>query len=408
MLNEQYNNLFSSAIDRVKSENRYRQFKPIDYKKSPVSDSFKKFTVWCSNDYLSMSQNSKVFEAMVEASKENGVGAGGTRNISGTHKHIIALEKEVADLHQKERALVFTSGYIANQATLSTFSKIIPDLVFFSDSANHASMIHGIRDARVEKNIFNHNDLESLENLLKKYPLERPKIIVFESVYSMRGDVAPVVEICELAKKYNALTYVDEVHSVGIYGKGGAGICEKHGVMDKIDIIQGTLAKAYGVIGGYIAANDLVIDAIRSYAPGFIFTTTLPPGITAAATASIRHLRQSDAERVKLFKVVNYIKDRLKNNNIYFLDFSTHIIPVMIYDPVIAQKISAELLEKYNIYIQHINFPTVPKGRERLRITPSPSHTIEMADYLVNSLTEVFSKYNVQELYANNKSVSNI
>jgi 5-aminolevulinate synthase len=390
-----YNKIFNDALSQVKLEGRYRIFTELQYQNtSPVAYSARfnrDIIVWCSNDYLGMSRNPQVIEAALEATKLMGVGSGGTRNISGTNSPMVALEKELASLHNKEAALVFTSGYVANQASLSTLAKIIPNIVMFSDESNHASMIHGIKDGRSEKVVYRHNDMEHLEELLKQYPLEHPKLIVFESVYSMIGDISPIKAICDLAKKYNAMTYIDEVHSVGLYGDQGAGVAQMLGVADKIDIFQGTLAKAFGVIGGYIAGSKECIDAIRSYAPGFIFTTSLPPAISNAALASVRILRSTNKERDAHKKMVNYVKMLLRNEGIEFIDNDTHIIPVMIGDPVKCQSISETLLKDYGIYVQHINFPTVPRGKERLRITPTPLHTEEMAQYLVKSLAEVMN-----------------
>lgn len=387
-----YRSLFAAAVDSIKLEGRYRTFTDLEYidPKLPIawSNRFnREVTVWCSNDYLGMSRSPVVVEAMVEAARKYGVGAGGTRNISGTNLPITLLEKELADLHGKQAALVFTSGYVSNQATLSTLTKIIPNIVMFSDELNHSSMIHGVLDSRAEKRVFRHSDVAHLEELLQLYPLEQPKIILFESVYSMTGDIAPIKEYIYLAKKYNALTYIDEVHSVGLYGQRGGGITELFGLADQIDIIQGTLAKAYGVIGGYISGSHEIVDAIRSAAPGFIFTTALPPGVSNAALASVRHLKASNKERIDHQNKVSMVKTRLRNLGIHFIDNSTHIIPVMIGDPFIAQQISERLLAEDGIYIQHINFPTVPKGKERLRITPTPLHSEEMIDKLVNCLS---------------------
>ena len=397
-----YNKIFNDALSQVKLEGRYRIFTELQYQNtSPVAYSARfnrDITVWCSNDYLGMSRNPQVIEAAIEATKLMGVGSGGTRNISGTNSPMVALEKELASLHNKEAALVFTSGYVANQASLSTLAKIIPNIVMFSDESNHASMIHGIKDGRSEKVVYRHNDMEHLEELLKQYPLEHPKLIVFESVYSMIGDISPIEAICDLAKKYNAMTYIDEVHSVGLYGDQGAGVAQMLGVVDKIDIFQGTLAKAFGVIGGYIAGSKECIDAIRSYAPGFIFTTSLPPAISNAALASVRILRSTNKERDTHKKMVNYVKGLLRNEGIEFIDNDTHIIPVMVGDPVKCQSISETLLKDYGVYVQHINFPTVPRGKERLRITPTPLHTEEMAQYLVKSLAEVMGGIKLQKV----------
>lgn len=395
-----YVSIFKSAIDRVKEEGRYRIFTELLYSPDRIPVAYsprfgRDITVWCSNDYLGMSRHPKVIAAMVKAVKEMGVGSGGTRNISGNNSPIVALESELADLHQKEAGLVFTSGYIANQATLSTLAKIIPDIVMFSDELNHASMIHGVKDGRSAKEVFRHSDLQHLEELLKQYPLERPKIILFESVYSMTGDAAPIKEFCDLAKKYNALTYIDEVHSVGLYGKRGAGIAETLGVADKIDVIQGTLAKAYGVIGGYVTGKREFVDAIRSYAPGFIFTTSLPPGITSAALASIRHLKESEEERQQMHHMVQVVKGKLDVAGISYLPNNAHIIPVVVGNAAKCQQIGETLLRDFGIYIQPINFPTVPHGTERLRITPTPMHNEKMADELVHALSLVLDKMQV-------------
>lgn len=386
-----YINLFRKAIEQVKSEGRYRTFTDLEYitDKAPLAHSKrfnKNITVWCSNDYLCMSKNPKVIAAAINTTKQLGVGAGGTRNISGTNSPIVELEREIADLHQKEAALVFTSGYVANQATLSTLPKIMPDLIMLSDESNHASMIHGICDGRGQKLIFRHNDVAHLEELLKDLPLSQPKMIIFESVYSMTGDIAPIKEICDLAEKYNALTYIDEVHSVGLYGEQGAGIAQSLGQAERIDVIMGTLAKAYGVIGGYVTGSKEFIDAVRSYAPGFIFTTALPPGISKAATESIRHLRTSNKEREQLFDVISKLKSKFRERGVPFDDKRTHIIPIIIGDPVESQRLSEALLNDHGIYVQHINFPTVPRGKERLRITPSPLHTNEMIEELAEKL----------------------
>ena len=396
-------NHFLSALSKIKAEGRYRVFTEL---KGYSSNSVKAYsvkhdkdiTLWCSNDYLSMSKNPTVIDALAKGAYEFGVGSGGTRNISGTSNAIINVEKEISDLHNKDAALVFTSGYIANQATLSTISKIIPNCVIFSDQNNHASIIYGIKESNLEKVIFRHNDMSDLESKLKEYPVECPKIIVFEAVYSMSGVVANVSEICELAKKYNALTYVDEVHSVGIYGKEGSGICEELGYQDEVDIIQGTFAKAYGVIGGYIASKHEIVDSIRCYSPGFIFTTSLPPAISEAILSSIKYLRKSDLERDKLKNIVSLLKNKLNDKGVKFLQNETHIISVMINDATLCQKVYTDLLQNHNVYVQGINFPTVPKGHERLRITANPFHTEEMANDFVDALCTVLTKYNIYDL----------
>ncbi len=331
---------------------------------------------------------------MIEAINKVGAGSGGTRNISGTNHYHVLLERELCYLHQKESALLFNSGYLANQATLSTLGKKLPDCVFFSDEKNHASMIQGMKNSGARKIIFGHNNLNDLEKKLKASNAES-KIIVFESVYSMDGNFSPVARICELAKKYNALTFLDEVHAVGIYGKRGAGVAEEKGVMNKIDIIQGTLAKAFGVIGGYITGNKEIIDFIRSFASGFIFTTSLPPCIAAGAYASIRHLKFSDIEKEKMFAVVNKLRSYLKKYEIPFIDNGSHIIPVIIGDAKLCKRASNILLDEFNIYVQPINFPTVPRGTERLRITASPNHTDKMVKDLATALKSVFNQLNI-------------
>ena len=343
-----------------------------------------------------MSQNDIVIESMIEAVKKVGAGSGGTRNISGTNHYHVLLERELCYLHQKEAALLFNSGYLANQATLSTLGKKLPDCVFFSDEKNHASMIQGMRNSGAKKIIFEHNNINDLENKLK-INKSKSKVIVFESVYSMDGNFSPIKEICDLAEKYNALTFLDEVHAVGIYGKRGAGVAEERGVMERIDVIQGTLAKAFGVIGGYITGNRDLIDFIRSFASGFIFTTSLPPCIAAGAYSSIRHLKFSDKERKKMFFIVNKLKSFLKKNEIPFLDNGSHIVPVIIGDAKLCKKASNILLDNYKIYVQPINHPTVPKGTERLRITASPNHTERMVKDLANALKNVFLELKISK-----------
>ena len=396
-----YKKIFKESLDKLKEEGNYRIFadlekiagnfpQALNYQENSVSE----VTVWCSNDYLGMSQNQLVIENMIEAINKVGAGSGGTRNISGTNHYHILLERELCYLHQKESALLFNSGYLANQATLSTLGKKLPDCVFFSDEKNHASMIQGMKNSGARKIIFGHNNLNDLEKKLKASNAES-KIIVFESVYSMDGNFSPVARICELAKKYNALTFLDEVHAVGIYGKRGAGVAEEKGVMNKIDIIQGTLAKAFGVIGGYITGNKEIIDFIRSFASGFIFTTSLPPCIAAGAYASIRHLKFSDIEKEKMFAVVNKLKSHLKKYEIPFIDSGSHIIPVIIGDAKLCKRASNILLDEFNIYVQPINFPTVPRGTERLRITASPNHTDKMVKDLATALKSVFNQLNI-------------
>ncbi len=399
-----YSEFFKKSLNNLKLEGNYRIFadleklagnfpQALNYKDNSVSE----VTVWCSNDYLGMSQNKIVLESMTDALKKVGAGSGGTRNISGTNHYHVLLERELCYLHQKEAALLFNSGYLANQATLSTLGKKLPDCIFFSDEKNHASMIQGMKNSGIKKIIFKHNDLNDLEKKLKKYAKHFTKIIAFESVYSMDGDFAPINSICKLAKKYKALTFLDEVHAVGIYGQRGAGVAEKNGVMDQIDIIQGTLAKAFGVIGGYITGKKETIDFIRSFSSGFIFTTSLPPCIAAGAYTSIRHLKFSSSEREKLFKVVNELKSTLKKNNIPFIDNDSHIIPVIIGDPILCKKASQILLDDFQIYVQPINFPTVPRGKERLRITASPQHTSKMIKNLGLALCSVFKNLNINQ-----------
>lgn len=394
-----YQQYFSDAISQLHQEDRYRVFQNIER----IAGSFpqatwrhndieKEITLWCSNDYLGMGQNKSVIEASVNAVRTMGAGAGGTRNIGGTHCLIVELEKELADLHDKEAALVFTSGFVSNEATISTIAKILPGCIIYSDSLNHASMIEGVRRSGAEKRIFRHNDVEHLESLLAADAPEVPKLIVFESVYSMDGDVGPIEAITDLAKRYNAMTYIDEVHAVGMYGPRGGGITQRDGLADRIDIIEGTMAKAFGVMGGYITGSANVIDTIRSYAASFIFTTTLPPGLIAAATASVRHLKNSRAERQQHKQQVALCKSLLKDRNIPILDAETHIIPVMVRDPALCKQASDILLQDFSIYIQPINYPTVPRGTERLRITPTPLHDEAACQHLAESLSAVWTR----------------
>lgn len=345
-----------------------------------------------------MGQNQHVTTAMKHAIETLGAGAGGTRNISGTHHLIIELETELADLHNKEGALVFTSGYVSNEATISTLGRVLPDCLILSDELNHASMIAGVKNSGATKRIWRHNDLEHLEQLLKKAGELRPKLIAFESVYSMDGDIAPIKEICDLAKRYNALTYLDEVHAVGMYGKRGGGIADQLELMERVDIIEGTLAKAFGIMGGYVTASSTIIDTIRSYAPGFIFTTSLPPAIAAGATASIRHLKTANDLREKHQEQVAKLKAKLTEAKLPILPTETHIVPLMVCDPVLCKAASDRLMEKHGIYIQPINYPTVTRGTERLRITPSPLHDDAMIDELVNAVTEVWEALDIASL----------
>ena len=400
-----YDRYFNRALEALHEEGRYRIFtdlarqvgrfpKALDYSHNPPRE----ITVWCSNDYLGMGQNQHVTTAMKHAIETLGAGAGGTRNISGTHHLIIELETELADLHNKEGALVFTSGYVSNEATISTLGRVLPDCLILSDELNHASMIAGVKNSGATKRIWRHNDLEHLEQLLKKAGELRPKLIAFESVYSMDGDIAPIKEICDLAERYNALTYLDEVHAVGMYGKRGGGIADQLELMERVDIIEGTLAKAFGIMGGYVTASSTIIDTIRSYAPGFIFTTSLPPAIAAGATASIRHLKTANDLREKHQEQVAKLKAKLTEAKLPILPTETHIVPLMVCDPVLCKAASDRLMEKHGIYIQPINYPTVTRGTERLRITPSPLHDDAMIDELVNAVTEVWEALDIASL----------
>ena len=363
------------------------------WKKNNTSD-MKDIIVWCSNDYLGMSQNKLVINKVINSIKNMGIGSGGTRNISGNSIEIVNLEKEIATLHQKEKAIVFTSGYIANETTISTLLNILDNSVVFSDEKNHASIISGIKKSNAKKEIFKHNDLDHLENLMKKYPHDVNKMIVFESVYSMDGDFGNIEGIVKLAKQYNALTFLDEVHAVGMYGETGAGVADKLGLNNEIDIIQGTLGKAFGTIGGYISSTNLICDVVRSYASGFIFTTAMPPAIASAAKASIQYLKESNKERLLQQKNTILLKKYLSKENISYLDNKSHIVPVMVHDPIKCKEISNILLDEFGHYIQPINYPTVPVGTERLRITPGPLHTEEMIADLTNALKYAFIKAN--------------
>ena len=394
-----YSDKFQNSINKLKFEGRYRVFNETKRKvgfhplaiwnnNSITSD----ITVWCSNDYLGMSQNKYITNSMINSVKEMGTGSGGTRNISGNSSAIVELERELASLHQKEKAIVFSSGYVANEATISTLLQILDDAIVFSDEKNHASIISGIKKSNAHKEIFKHNDLNELEKLIKKYPYDRAKVIIFESVYSMDGDIGNIEGIVKIAKKYNAMTYVDEVHAVGMYGKTGAGISEQLDISDSIDIIQGTLGKAYGTMGGYITSTDLICDVIRSYASGYIFTTALPPALAKTATQSIKYLKNSDVERSLQQKNVMLLKKQLSDNNINYLDGKSHIIPVMVNDPIRCKEISNILLNEFGHYIQPINYPTVPAGTERLRITPGPLHTEKMITELTFALKKAFRK----------------
>ena len=399
-----YDQIFDTAIERLHSEGRYRVFIDILRNKGsyPNARCFaghngpQNITVWCSNDYLAMGQHPKVIAAMEEALHDVGAGSGGTRNIGGNTHYHVDLEAELADLHGKDGALLFTSGYVSNDATLSTLAKVLPGCVIFSDELNHASMIAGIRNAGCEKRVFRHNDLAHLEELLAAEDPDAPKLIAFESVYSMEGDVAPIHAICDLADRYNALTYIDEVHAVGMYGPRGGGITDRDEAAHRIDIIEGTLGKAFGVMGGYIAADSRIIDVIRSYAPGFIFTTSLSPVLVAGVLASVRHLKASSAEREAQQANAGMLKALLREAGLPVMNSTTHIVPLMIGDPVKAKKISDVLLAEYGIYVQPINYPTVPRGTERLRFTPGPAHTEAMMRDLTAALTEIWQRLDLK------------
>jgi len=398
-----YKSAFQSSVDQVRSEGRYRVFADLKRvrgqfplaRRRRADGTHQDVVVWCSNDYLGMGQHPAVVEAMKTAIDLSGAGAGGTRNISGTTRSAVDLEAELASWHQKEAALLFTSGYVANEATLSTLQKILPGLIIFSDALNHASMIAGIRNGGGERHIFRHNNLEHLEELLAAAPVNAPKLIAFESVYSMDGDIADLAGTIALAKKYGALTYLDEVHAVGLYGATGAGVAERDGVLDGIDIVECTLGKAIGVMGGYIAADAVIVDAVRSWASGFIFTTSLPPALTAGALASVRHLKAHPELRDAHQERAATLKRRLSEAGIPVLPSVSHIVPVHVGNPVHCKLISDMLLEEHGIYVQPINYPTVPKGTERLRFTPSPDHDDAMIDKLVDAMDKLWSHCNV-------------
>lgn len=401
-----FDGIFQAHIDQLKAEGRYRTFANLEriagrfpkalWRRTPEARP-EAVTIWCSNDYLGMGQHPDVLAAMHDAIDQFGSGAGGTRNISGTtHLHVL-LEQELAALHDKASALLFTSGYISNHATLSTLGKIIPNLMIFSDACNHNSMIEGIRHSGCERHIFRHNDVAHLRELLSSAPINRPKLIAFESVYSMDGDIAPIDEICDAAEDYGAMTYLDEVHAVGMYGATGAGVAEETGNAHRITIIEATLGKAFGMVGGYIAGSSALVDAVRSSAPGFIFTTSLPPVICAGALASIRHLRASEFERQGQRNRVAEVKAALKAAGLPVMPNRSHIVPLMVGDPVRCRAMSEALMEQHHIYVQPINYPTVPRGTERLRITPSPLHTAEDVSALVSALQAVWQSIALRE-----------
>ena len=392
-----YNLCFETHIEALHREGRYRVFAELKRRRGsyPEADQFlghavRDVTVWCSNDYLGMSQHPSVIAAMHQAIDEVGAGSGGTRNISGTTHYHVELERELADLHGKQAALVMTSGYVANEAAISTIAKLLPNCLILSDELNHASMIAGVKSSGCEKRIFRHNDVRHLEELLAAQPLNRPKLIAFEGVYSMDGDFGPVAEICALAKHYGALTYLDEVHAVGLYGPRGAGVAERDGVMQRVDLIEGTLAKGFGLMGGYIAASANVVDAIRSYAPGFIFTTSLAPVIAAGALASVRHVKAHAGERETLHRRAGEVKRKLMAAGLPVMDGPSHIVPVLVGDPVVCKQLTDQLLERFAIYVQPINYPTVPRGGERIRLTPSPVHSDSDVERLVEALVSLW------------------
>ncbi len=398
-----YNDFFQGCVDKVKSEGRYRIFANLERKagefpkaiyRSP-DGKVKEITIWCNNDYLGMGQHPKVIAAAKDAIDKCGTGAGGTRNISGTTKYVVELEESVADLHNKEAGLVLSSGYVANEGALGTIGKLLPECAIFSDAMNHASMIHGIRDSKQQKFIYRHNDLNHLEDLLKSVDVKRAKIIAFESVYSMDGDIAPIKEICDLAERYNAMTYLDEVHAVGLYGPRGGGVAEERGLMDRIDIIEGTFGKGYGAMGGFITGSAPIIDAVRCYASSFIFTTALPPAVSAAALAAVEHLKISNVERQKQRINVKLLKEILEGAELPYLRGESHIVPLIVGEPTCCKDVTDILMNDYNIYVQPINYPTVPRGTERLRLTATAAHSIEDVRYMANTLKELWQNHHV-------------